>query len=275
VRGREEKKKLLSNLISQLRSDPVAALASMLISIPAILIALTLHEIAHGYVAKRCGDPTAEMLGRLSLNPLHHMDQIGTLCMLIFGFGWAKPVPINPRNFKNYRRDDLLVSLAGITVNLLLFFFATLLMTGLNQIIFTEKALQTYGASTFLSMKYSGFWNVYAGSVDYLVSMGLVRVPWLLYVQRFLCVFSLLNLGLGIFNLFPIPPLDGYHVVNDILLKGRLQLSQQAFWICQLAVLALCYFGVLSSLMNTIMDFVQNGVVSFFILIFNLPRGLI
>ena len=152
MRGREEKKKLLSNLISQLRSDPVAALASMLISIPAILIALTLHEIAHGYVAKRCGDPTAEMLGRLSLNPLHHLDPIGTLCMLIFGFGWAKPVPINPRNFKNYRRDDLLVSLAGITVNLLLFFFATLLMTGLNQIIFTEKALQTYGASTFLSM---------------------------------------------------------------------------------------------------------------------------
>lgn len=262
---------MLSRIIAQLQSNPVAFLASLLIEAPAILIALTCHEVAHGYVAKRCGDPTAEMLGRLSFNPLHHLDPIGTLCMFLFGFGWAKPVPINSRNFKNFRRDDLLVSIAGITANLILFFLTTLLMTGLNQIIFEKAALEQLGTKLFLSVRYGGFWSIYEGSVDYLISAGVVRVPWLLYLQRFLCVFSWLNLGLAVFNLFPIPPLDGYHVVNDILLKGRLRLSPQAFTFCQIGVLVLCFAtNIVSDIMGTIMTFVQNGVVSFFLLIFGL-----
>ena len=109
------------SILSQLQSDPVSTLIALLYRVPAVLIALTLHELAHGYVALRCGDPTAQMMGRLSFNPLRHLDPVGMAFMLLFGFGWARPVPVNPRNFKHFRRDDLLVSIAGVAMNLILF----------------------------------------------------------------------------------------------------------------------------------------------------------
>ena len=107
--------------IQALLSDPIAYIKSVLLILPAVLPALILHECAHGYVAYRLGDPTAKMMGRLSLNPLRHLDPVGTLCMIFIGLGWAKPVPINPGYFRHPRRDDLLVSLAGITANLIMF----------------------------------------------------------------------------------------------------------------------------------------------------------
>lgn len=91
----------------------------------AILSALILHEIAHGLVALWCGDPSAKYAGRLSLNPAKHLDGLGTLCFLLFGFGWAVPVPINPNNFKNRRLGCVMVSLAGIGMNLILAFVAS------------------------------------------------------------------------------------------------------------------------------------------------------
>ncbi len=91
----------------------------------AILSALILHEVAHGLVALWCGDPSAKYAGRLTLNPAKHLDGLGTLCFLLFGFGWAVPVPVNPQNFKNRRLGCVLVSLAGIMVNLLLAFIAS------------------------------------------------------------------------------------------------------------------------------------------------------
>lgn len=92
---------MISNLINSFLND----LPAFLLSLPIILFALSAHETAHGYVAYRLGDPTARNLGRLTLNPLKHLDPIGFLCMVFFHFGWAKPVPINTRNFKNPRRD--------------------------------------------------------------------------------------------------------------------------------------------------------------------------
>ena len=124
-------------ILSGLQSDPQGTLILLLYRIPAILIALTLHELAHGYVALRCGDPTAQMMGRLSFNPLRHLDPIGTLFMLLFGFGWARPVPVNPRNFKNFRRDDLLVSIAGVVTNFCLFFLSMLIMVLTTTLLFT------------------------------------------------------------------------------------------------------------------------------------------
>ncbi|MBO5229302.1 MAG: site-2 protease family protein [Clostridia bacterium] len=91
----------------------------------AMLSALILHEVAHGLVALWCGDPSAKFAGRLSLNPAKHLDGLGTVCFLLFGFGWAMPVPINPQNFKNQKKGCILVSLAGIAVNLLLAFVAS------------------------------------------------------------------------------------------------------------------------------------------------------
>ena len=126
----------------------------MLRALP-ILWAITIHEFAHGWVAHKCGDDTALHAGRLTLNPLAHLDPFGTLCFLIAGFGWAKPVPVNPYNFRNPRRDDILVSVAGVCANLL-------------------SAL----------------------------------------------AFALILLVLIFFNLIPIPPLDGSHVLEQFLPWG-------------------------------------------------------
>ena len=100
--------------------------------LPAILIGLTVHEWAHAYAAYRLGDPTARNLGRMTLNPLAHVDLFGFLMLLLVGFGWAKPVPVNPRNFKNYRRDDIIVSLAGIFTNVVIaFLFSFVYVAGI------------------------------------------------------------------------------------------------------------------------------------------------
>ena len=103
--------------LSSILQDPL----SLLYTLPAIIIGLTVHEWAHAFAADKLGDPTAKNLGRMTLNPFAHIDLFGFLCLLVVGFGWAKPVPVNPRNFKNYRRDDIIVSLAGIAT--ILFYF--------------------------------------------------------------------------------------------------------------------------------------------------------
>ena len=154
--------------------------------VPALL-AVTLHEVAHGFVADKFGDPTARLLGRLTLNPLRHLDPIGTLALLIFGFGWARPVPVNFQNLQRPRRDMILVSLAGPGVNLLLAVVSALLLRGLAWL----------GGNGLL-----------AGSV---LAAGLEPL-------RLMAAFSLyINVILGIFNLLPIPPLDGGRVMTGLL----------------------------------------------------------
>ena len=111
-------------ILSNVLSGDINAIITLLYQIPAVLIALTLHEVAHGYMAMKCGDPTAQMLGRLSLNPLHHLDPIGTVCMFLFGIGWAKPVPINPLNFENPKKGMMISSLAGPMSNIGLAFLS-------------------------------------------------------------------------------------------------------------------------------------------------------
>ena len=94
----------------------------LILTVMAALVALTIHEFAHGYVAYKLGDDTAKSLGRLSLNPVKHLDPLGAMCMVLFHFGWAKPVPVNSRNFKNHKRGIILTSLAGPVSNLILAF---------------------------------------------------------------------------------------------------------------------------------------------------------
>ena len=120
-------------MVQWMMSEPLDFFVYTFSKVIVVLVAITFHEVAHGYVAYRCGDPTAKMLGRLSLNPLKHLDPIGTITLFLLGFGWAKPVPVNPRNFRNFRRDDFLVSVAGITVNFSLFIIATALMVGIQR----------------------------------------------------------------------------------------------------------------------------------------------
>lgn len=121
-----------------------ARIAELLLSLPAVLWAITFHEFCHGYAAMKLGDPTAKMDGRLSLNPLAHLDPIGALCLLLFRFGWAKPVPINPGYFKNPRRDMVIVSLAGAAGNILTAFVCAQLVK------FFPAIFQTYAAQQFI-----------------------------------------------------------------------------------------------------------------------------
>ena len=161
----------------------------MLYRAPAVLLALTFHEVAHGYVALRCGDPTAKLMHRLSLNPIKHMDPIGTASMFLLGFGWAKPVPVNPNNFKRGRRDDLLVSLAGVTTNFILFLISTLLTVLVGFALYVpELSSDPQGMRFMLSYQETGYtlqlFPAYAGEMA-----SLLKAPWLLHIQRFLLHF--------------------------------------------------------------------------------------
>ena len=216
---------MLFSWINAIRSDPVSGIITMLIEIVAILAALILHEISHGYVALWCGDPTAKMLGRLSLKPSHHLDPIGTAMMLLLGVGFAKPVPVNPRNFRNYRRDDLLVSLAGVTMNMLLF-----LVSGFLYVLSIRMFYETPG-------------NGFATRALY-------------YLYQFFGLFSSLNLGLALFNLLPIPPLDGYHVLNDLVLKRPLFADQKATMIGYAVMYGLMFTGLLSQGLGAVQTFI-------------------
>mgnify|MGYP004519735559 CR=1 FL=1 len=160
--------------------------------IPAALFTIVLHEISHGYVAFLLGDRTAKDAGRLTLNPIRHMDVIGLLCMVIFGFGWAKPVPVNPYYFKNRKGGMALVALAGPASNLILAVFGLLLY---------RLVILIAGLSGVAAL-------VASSDVVYYLILGFAR---------FFSIFAMLNVGLAIFNLIPIPPLDGSKIVNAIL----------------------------------------------------------
>ena len=158
-------------------------ISQWIIKIPILLFAITIHEYAHGRAALAMGDPTAKDMGRLSLNPLPHIDPMGAICLFLFHFGWAKPVPINPRYFKNIRRDTIIVSLAGPLSNLAAAFFAGVL-------------------------------------IRYFL------LPWEIYLEALLYLLFM-NIGLGIFNLLPLPPLDGAHVLENVLSPDAAQRFRQ------------------------------------------------
>jgi len=148
-------------------------ISEWIVKIPVLLFAITVHEYAHARTALSLGDPTAKLAGRITFNPISHMDPFGAICLFLFNFGWAKPVPVNPRYFRNPRMGSLWVSLAGPLANL-----GVALVMG-------------------ILIRYFLF-------------------PWDLYLTM-LITMLLMNIGLGLFNLLPIPPLDGSHVLESLL----------------------------------------------------------
>ena len=250
----------LQGWLEWLTTDPLGFIVYLIYFSASILLTLILHEIAHGYVAWKCGDPTAKMLGRLSMNPRRHLDPIGTLFLIFFGFGWAKPVPVNPRNFEDYRRDDFLVSIAGITVNITLFLLSLSLAVGFNRFLWKPEVIEYYGAREMLSSSGIGYAVLLSGNGSYYTD--LMRYPWIQYIQRFLLLFGSMNLSVGLFNLMPFPPLDGFHILNDILLKGRLNLNRSAFQITQVVLIVLCLSGTFSSLLTGAIDAVEEAVLN-------------
>jgi Zn-dependent protease len=192
------------------------SLIAILFSVPIILFSLSLHEWAHGYVAYRLGDPTARSLGRLTLNPLKHFDIVGGLCMLLFRFGWAKPVPINSRYFKKPRRDMTLVSLAGPVSNLVLSFL---------------------GYFVYCVIGHNAPQNAVFGMM-----------------LNFFAIFTVMNLSLAVFNLLPIPPLDGSRLLYLVLPpKWSFKLAEwerYSFWILMLFLFLGGRFGFLTWVIN-------------------------
>ncbi len=203
-------------MVSQIPSD-------ILYTAPAALIAIVLHEFSHGYVSYRLGDPTPKMEGRLSLNPLKHLDLFGTVCLVFFHFGWAKPVQVNPRYYQNPKSGMIKVALAGPVMNFILTFVA---MFG-------------YGITGKLYM---------AGlSADYLY-----------YIQMFFYYLAVINVGLGVFNLIPVPPLDGSKVLAGILPADKYFGYMKYERYGTIALLALLWLGILSRPLG----YVTSGIIN-------------
>ncbi len=206
---------MISNAI-----DPYIILARAL----ALIIVIPVHEASHALVAYRLGDPTARNMGRLSLNPIRHFDLMGSISLLIIGIGWAKPVPIDARNFKNPRAGMALSAAAGPLSNLLLAFIAMVLMK---------------------LMLFSGFQQ--SSSV----------AAYVYQIVEYICI---LNIALGIFNMMPFPPFDGSRIYSAFLPEklyfGVMRYERYVFF----AVLALLVLGVLDAPLQYLNSAVFDGL---------------
>ncbi len=203
-------------------SSGMTGILSLLISVFCVLLSISIHEFAHGYMAYKLGDDTARVMGRLSVNPLHHLDPIGALCLLFFHFGWAKPVPVNPSKFTKVKIKTgmVLTAIAGPLANFILGFIAMILL----------RVVILYMA-------------------DFAVAELLFIILYTLIIM---------NVGLGLFNLIPIPPLDGSKVLNA-LLPARIYFKiMQYERYGTLLLILFIWFGsgrFLSSLSGYVLDF--------------------
>jgi Zn-dependent protease len=180
-----------------------------------LILAFSVHECAHAWTAWRLGDPTARMLGRVTLNPLKHLDPLGSVIMPLLALfyhwpliGWAKPTPVTGRNFKNYRRDDILVTLAGPASNLISATIALILLLIIKHLV----PGGVFAIATAMAL------------ASHIPGVSTENLPTLFPIALFLYFVILINLLLFVFNLIPIPPLDGSHVVRHFLPYRALQL---------------------------------------------------
>ena len=199
------------------------------------LFSLSLHELAHGFAAYTQGDGYAKAAGRLTLNPFKHLDPIGTVMMLLCGFGWAKPVPIVPNNFKNGKKSMFIVALAGVVCNITLAFILIFLL----------------------------YFLLYICKIDFNSNV------WLMVLYLVISMVAQSNIALCIFNLIPIPPLDGYRVVKEIFINYKNQytfIKIERF--SMIFSIGLMLFLSRTNILGTVVDFVFNGFHSIMRIIF-------
>ena len=210
----------------------------------AFLFAISVYESAHAWTASRCGDPTARMLGRVSLNPIRHIDLFGTIILPLVAaisgiplLGWAKPTPVDPRNFRHPMMDDILTSVAGPVSNFIVASGALLLLGGISLSSASGHALVM------------GLPGAASGSV-------------LAFAAMLLYALMIIKIVLAVFNLIPVPPLDGSHVLRHFLpASARMVYDRIGFF----ALLALVYLGggLLWSLIRPFIDFYRSMLVKF------------
>lgn len=205
-------------------------LIELLFVVPCVLFALTVHEVSHGYMAYRLGDPTARNMGRLTLNPMKHLDPVGTLCMILFHFGWARPVPINTRYFKNPRRDTALSAAAGPISNFIMAFLGLLVQEILFAVFVRHPATTQFA----YNLQYAAL--------------------------TLFSYFHILNLSLGMFNLLPVPPLDGSRIFLTFLpAKYYFGIMQYERYI-QLGLMLLLWLGFLDRPLSFLVSAISNGM---------------
>lgn len=206
-------------------------ITELIILAPPLLFALTFHEFAHGFIAYRLGDPTARDAGRLTLNPLKHLDPLGTIAFFFIKFGWAKPVPVNPRYFQNPKKDMLWVALAGPVTNLALAVISAIL----TKAIWTLASILPYSSA--------------AEAILVPLNSMLIASVWI-------------NLVLCIFNFLPIPPLDGSRILMGLLPNNLalsyMRLERFGFII----ILVLAFSGILSKVIVPIISFANSLLLS-------------
>ena len=203
------------------------SISELLARVIVLFTAITVHEYAHGYVAYKLGDPTAKYSGRLTLNPLSHLDPIGAVCMVLLGFGWAKPVPINPMYFRDRKRDTALTSLAGPLSNIVLAFLFSVV------------------TAFYTVFVYSRFPNFLTGFI------------YTVFVQL-----AVVNISFAIFNLIPFPPLDGGKILGAFLSnENYMKLLQYERFGFPLLIL-LSVSGILSRILMVFITPVYSAWVS-------------
>ncbi len=223
------------------------ALLGLVLTIPGVLIAITFHEFAHAFVADKLGDDTPRRQGRLSLNPFDHLDPIGSLLLLVAGFGWGKPVQVNPNNYNRKRsieKSDALVSIAGPLMNFLL------------AIVFT--------IITCIVINATGSKLLFIGNDMILVASNQGTEIGL----KILILAVTTNVGLGIFNLIPLPPLDGSKVIMPFLPYKAKQFFKQNETIFYIIFVAIWVTGLASMIISPIINFLDVNLLKLGLSIF-------
>lgn len=214
--------------------SPMDWFMSTILIIPGVIIGLSFHEFAHGWVAWKLGDPTPKFQGRVTINPAAHIDPVGLVALLFAGFGWGVPVEINPNNFKHRRRDELLVSLAGVVMNLILAVIFGFILKLVVQLMGTQMLFED-----------AGFGNALVTIIIQVISINLV---------------------LMIFNLIPVPPLDGFSIVTEIFNFRHTQLYYTIYNNGFFILMILILFRITDLILTPGVEFFFDLIINYIVL---------